>query len=182
MRSSHLQNLVVELAPVLLKLLVFFVAECISDMAVVYPDSMAVVFAVTFHCIIGEVALGHLKIWVDDNLEDVISGFDVRYIDPLTVNVMAVQIPASHRDSLFTKVGAFIPLTDQLLALCVLQAEAGLVSFCHFSSICSQQIIVCENVHTVVMPMAFMPHPGVSASLWPEISTPNVVYLGGETQ
>lgn len=47
-------------------------------MAVVYPDSMAVVFAVAFHCVIGEVALGHLKIWVDDNLEIGEKGEDSR--------------------------------------------------------------------------------------------------------
>lgn len=72
-------------------------------------------------------------------LEDVISGFDVRYIDPLTVNVMAVQIPTSHRDSLFTKVGAFIPLTDHYR-----ESETLPVSF----STTTQAKIIYTHTHT----------------------------------
>ena len=37
-------------------------------MAVVEPDSLAVVFAVAFHGVVGEVALGHFLIRVDHNL------------------------------------------------------------------------------------------------------------------
>lgn len=33
----------------------------------------------------------------------------------------------------------------------VLQTEAGFVSLCHFSAIQTQQVIVGENLHTVVM-------------------------------
>lgn len=39
-----------------------------TDVAVVHPDAMSVVFAVTFHCIVGEVTFCYLKIWVDDHL------------------------------------------------------------------------------------------------------------------
>lgn len=33
----------------------------------------------------------------------------------------------------------------------VLQTEAGFVSLCHFGAIKTQQVIVGENLHTVVM-------------------------------
>lgn len=35
--------------------------------------------------------------------------------------------------------------------MCVLQTEAGFVSFCHFGAIQTQQVIVSENLHTVEM-------------------------------
>lgn len=38
-----------------------------------------------------------------------------------------------------------------LITLSVLQTEAGFVSLCHFSTIQTQQVIVGENLHTVVM-------------------------------
>lgn len=39
-----------------------------TNVAVVHPDAMAVIFAVTFHCIVGEVTLCYFKIGVDDHL------------------------------------------------------------------------------------------------------------------
>lgn len=38
-------------------------------MAVMEPDSMSVILAVAFHGVVGEVALGHLLIWIDHNLK-----------------------------------------------------------------------------------------------------------------
>lgn len=35
--------------------------------------------------------------------------------------------------------------------MCVLQTEAGFMSFCHFGAIQTQQVIVSENLHTVEM-------------------------------
>ena len=43
-------------------------------------------------------------------LENVISRFDISYIDPLAVNVMPVGIPAAHSDALISKVSTFISL------------------------------------------------------------------------
>lgn len=37
-------------------------------------------------------------------------------------------------------------------AFCVLQAEAGFVPFGHSGSIECQEVVVCENVHAVVVP------------------------------
>lgn len=37
-------------------------------MAVVEPDSMSIIFAVAFHGVVGEVALGHFEIGIDHNL------------------------------------------------------------------------------------------------------------------
>ena len=39
-----------------------------TNVAVVYPDEMPVVFAVTLHRVVGEVTLCHLKIRVDNYL------------------------------------------------------------------------------------------------------------------
>lgn len=44
------------------------------------------------------------------HLHDVVSRFDVRDVDPLAVDVVAVQIPAAHGDALIAKVGALVPL------------------------------------------------------------------------
>lgn len=44
------------------------------------------------------------------DLKDIISWFDIRDIDPLAINVMAIQIPASHCDALLTKVSTLISL------------------------------------------------------------------------
>lgn len=177
-----LKDLVVELSPILFKPLVSFFTECVAYMTVVYPDSVPVVFAVTFHGIVGEVALGHFKIGINDNLKNVVPWLHISYIDPLAVNVMTIQIPTSYGDALLSEVGTFIPLTDQLLAFRVLQAEACFVALSHFSSIGCQQVVVSEDVHAVVVPMALMPHPGVSASFGPKVSTPVIVYLGGEAE
>lgn len=38
-----------------------------------------------------------------------------------------------------------------LVTITVLQTEAGFVSLCHFSAIQTQQIIVGENLHAMVM-------------------------------
>lgn len=37
------------------------------------------------------------------------------------------------------------------ITMAVLQTEAGFVSLCYFSAIQTQQVIVSENLHTVVM-------------------------------
>lgn len=39
-----------------------------TNVAVVHPDAVAVVFAVTFHRVVGVVTLCHFKIGVDDHL------------------------------------------------------------------------------------------------------------------
>lgn len=39
-----------------------------TDVAVVHPDAMPIVFAVTFHCVVGEVTLCYFIIGVDDHL------------------------------------------------------------------------------------------------------------------
>lgn len=39
-----------------------------TNVAVVHPDAMSIIFAVTFHCIVGEVTLRYFKIGVDDHL------------------------------------------------------------------------------------------------------------------
>ncbi len=44
------------------------------------------------------------------DLKDIISWFDISNIDPLAINVMAIQIPASHCDALLTKVSTLISL------------------------------------------------------------------------
>lgn len=100
-------------------------------MAVVKPDAMAVVLAVAFHGVVGEVTLCHFEVWIYDNLQDVVSWLDVRDVDPLAVDVMTIQVPAAHCDALLTKVGTLVPFRDTFVALCVLQAEAGLVPLCH---------------------------------------------------
>lgn len=45
-----------------------------------------------------------------DYLENVISRFEFRNVDPLAVNVMSVGIPAAHSDTLLSKVSTFVPL------------------------------------------------------------------------
>jgi len=44
------------------------------------------------------------------HLQNVVSRFDVRDVDPLAVDVVAVQIPAAHSDALIAKVGARVAL------------------------------------------------------------------------
>lgn len=39
-----------------------------TDVTVVHPDAVPVIFAVTFHGVVGEVALCYFKIGVDDHL------------------------------------------------------------------------------------------------------------------
>lgn len=98
------------------------------------------------------------------------------------------------------------------LTLSVFEAETSFVALCHLGAVGSQDIIVSENVHTVVMPMGtrepvsfpdpsrfnpspmalpfystlspmtLVPHPGVAPSLGPEVSSSQVVNLGGESE
>lgn len=46
------------------------------------------------------------------HLHNVVSRFDVCDVEPLAVDVMAVQVPAAHSDALITEVGALIPLRN----------------------------------------------------------------------
>lgn len=39
-----------------------------TNVAVVHPDAMSIIFAVAFHCVVGEVTLCYFKIGVDDHL------------------------------------------------------------------------------------------------------------------
>lgn len=55
----------------------------------------------------------------------------------------------------------------------VLQTEASFVSFCHFGAIQTQQVIVRENLHAVVMsgetrqhPAGNIPSPPCSVTIW----------------
>lgn len=45
-------------------------------------------------------------------LKNVVPRFDVCDIDPLAVDVVAIQIPAAHSDALVAKVGTFVPLRN----------------------------------------------------------------------
>lgn len=117
--GSILDNLVTGLAWVALKPPVGFFTEGITNVAVVHPDAMPVVFAVALHSIVGEVTFCYLKIWVDNHLKNVVSWFHICDVNPLTVNVMPVEVPASHSDALLSKVGTLISLGDILLTLSV---------------------------------------------------------------
>lgn len=44
------------------------------------------------------------------HLENVVSGFDVSYVDPLAVDVVPVGVPAAHSDTLLSKVSTLVPL------------------------------------------------------------------------
>lgn len=44
------------------------------------------------------------------DLHDVISWFDISDVDPLAVDIMPVQIPASYCDALLSKISTFITL------------------------------------------------------------------------
>lgn len=46
------------------------------------------------------------------DLEHVVSWFEVSDVDPLTVDVVSVGVPAAHRDALLPEVGALVPLLD----------------------------------------------------------------------
>ncbi len=45
-------------------------------------------------------------------LENVISRFDVSYVDPLAVDVVPVSVPAAHSDPLLSKVSTLVSLFD----------------------------------------------------------------------
>lgn len=68
MGGSTLDDLVAGLARVALKPLVGLFTEGIINVAVVHPDAVAIVFAVTLHRVVGVVTLCHFKIGVDDHL------------------------------------------------------------------------------------------------------------------
>lgn len=180
--EKSLRNSVVQLSGVFLKSPLCLLAERITSMAVMEPDPMSVIFAVALHGVVGEVALGHFVIWINHNLQNVVSRFDVRDVDPLTVDVVAVQIPAAHSDALISKVGTLIPFRNTLLTICVLEAETGFVSFGHFGPVGVQKIIVGEDVHAVVVAVTGVPDPGVPSGLRFEVGPADVVDLGGEPE
>jgi hypothetical protein len=49
--------------------------QLLTHMAVVKPDPVAVVLAVAFHGVVGEVTLRHFKVWIDHNLK----GWNVKH-------------------------------------------------------------------------------------------------------
>lgn len=112
MGAGTLDDLVAGLARVALEPLVGLFTEGITNVAVVHPDAMSIIFAVTFHCVVGEVTLCYFKIGVDDHLQNVVSWLHICDVNPLAVNIMPVEIPATHGDALLSKVGTLIPLGD----------------------------------------------------------------------
>lgn len=46
------------------------------------------------------------------HLQDIVPRLDVCDVDPLAVDVVAIQIPAPHRDALLAEVGTLVPLGD----------------------------------------------------------------------
>lgn len=46
------------------------------------------------------------------HLKNVVSWFHICDVNPLTVNVVPVEVPASHSDALLSKVGTLISLGD----------------------------------------------------------------------
>lgn len=112
------------------ELLFCFVAEGATCVAVVHPDALPVVPTPAFHHVVGVVRFSHFIVGVDDDLEEVISWWDVGDVDPLAVNVVSVHIPAANSDPLFPKIGTFVLFFAHLLHirclpdrswLCVLQ-------------------------------------------------------------
>ena len=55
-----------------------FQCAFLTGVAVVQPDAMAVVFTVTLHGVVGEVALGHLEVRI---YNDLIRGDDQRHTE-----------------------------------------------------------------------------------------------------
>lgn len=53
-----------------------------------------------------------LEISEPRHLQNVVSWFHICDVNPLTVDVMPVEIPATHSDALLSKVGTLIPLGD----------------------------------------------------------------------
>lgn len=72
------------------------------------------------------------------------------------------------------------PFRHTSLTLSVLQAEAGLVALSHLGAVEAQQVIVSEDFHAVVVPVAVVPNPRMAAILGAEVRLAIVVDLGGE--
>lgn len=94
----------------LFKLLFCLCAVGATYMAVVHPDALAIISTATLHGVVGVVRFCHFLIWINYNLEEVVSWSHVGDIYPLTVNIMSVDVPASNADALFSKVCAYILL------------------------------------------------------------------------
>lgn len=86
-------------------------------MAAVHPHTMAIISTSAFREVIGVVRLWHFVVWINYNLENVIPGFQIGNVDPLAVDVMPVGIPATHSNTLVSKVGTFIPLFNTFITL-----------------------------------------------------------------
>lgn len=73
-------------------------------------------------------------------LKNVVPRFDVCDVDPLAVDVVAIQIPAAHGDALVTKVRTFVPLRNT----CLTQTARSL-KFCPTAEPKRVPIMLCPN-------------------------------------
>lgn len=151
-------------------------------MAVIGPEPISIIATFTLHDVIGVIRLGYFIIRVNHNLQYIISGFDVSDVDPLAIDVVSVRVPAAHCDPLSTEISTRITLLYTFVTLAVLQAEAGFVTFGHFSAVHTQKVVVSENLHAVVVPVTVVPLPGMGSSAGSEVAAAVVVDLRGEAQ
>lgn len=117
-----------------------------------HPGIRLEVEQVTYGRIVLVAHLWHLKLWIDSNPKPVLAVVQVTDIHPLAVNVVFVNVIAIDGDTLVPEIGAKVFLLDARLALVILQAEAGLMSFCNAFPLLVENVERSEHLHGVIMP------------------------------
>lgn len=97
--------------------ILLFGAVGISCMAAEKVNSRSVVLAPAAHHIVLEVRLGHVQARVHLNLKEVFTRSNICDINPLTVDVMAVRVPAADGDALLAPVVARVSFMDTIGAV-----------------------------------------------------------------
>ena len=108
--------------------------------------------------IVAIVCLGNVAIRIDYLTHDVVSRGKSGDVDPLAIQVPAVEIATVHRNSLRAS-SAAIPRRIRSNADAVFQTEAGLMSLGHCISVGVKDVVVYESLKRVVVLMTIVPNP-----------------------
>ena len=97
--------------------------------------------------IIFEALLGHFVFGIDGHSEGVSAQRELRDVQPLTVDVVVIDVLTAGSNSLIAVIFAVVFGFGAALTVIILQAEAGLVTFGHAIPAGVEDIKVRENLN-----------------------------------
>lgn len=86
------------------------------------------------------------------DLKSVFSRVQVSNVHPLTVDVVGVGVSTARTYALVSKVSTFKHRLDAREAVVVFETKGSFMALSHLSAVGVYYIVMCEHLHTVVVP------------------------------